>query len=84
MIGINYLTQTQLICFKNSYNAIMNIFRVTQDFICFECGSVLSSDSELNNHIMKYHFSIKDFKVIGPMYQVLLFHKMLPVSKLEF
>jgi hypothetical protein len=33
----------------------MNIFYVTDDFISLDCGSMLSSDSELNNHILRYH-----------------------------
>ena len=31
-----------------------------QDFVSLECGSVLSSDYELNNRIMKYHEAIRN------------------------
>ena len=49
------LTPTQLFRFQNRYYFMMNILCVKEDFVCFECGSVLTNDFELNNHIMKYH-----------------------------
>jgi hypothetical protein len=54
-----YLTSAQLLCFRNGYYFIINTLYVKKDIVCFECGSVLSSDYELNDHIMKYHRRIR-------------------------